>query len=366
LTNGKNFNNPSGKPVVLVAPLEWGLGHATRCIPVINQLLHQNCEVIIAAEGATHSLLLREFPQLTFLPLMGYRIKYSRKKYWLPLKLFTQFPGIIYTIYNEHRWLARMVKKYSIDAVVSDNRFGMYCRQARSIYITHQLLIKTGNSVTEKIAKKIHHYFIKKYNECWVPDFEETAGIKGLAGELSHQPLGSKKYIGALSRFEYADLEKKYDLLVVISGPEPQRGIFERLLLDQLKSFNGKILMVRGLPGEKETIQHPGIEIRNHLPADELNKAILQSDLVISRCGYTTVMDLVKLKKRAILIPTPGQTEQEYLAGYLMKNNIFYTADQEELDIQNAIKEAASFPFNIPGNDMEKYKEVIAQFVQSL
>jgi UDP-N-acetylglucosamine transferase subunit ALG13 len=297
---------------------------------------------------------------------MGYRVKYSRKKYWLPLKLVTQFPRILYTIYREHRWLARVVKQYSIDAVISDNRFGMYCRQARSIYITHQLLIKTGNSFTERIAKKIHYYFIKKYNECWVPDFDESGGIKGLAGELSHQPLNTKKFIGALSRFEFDEFEIKYDLLIVISGPEPQRSIFEKLFFDQLKYFTGKILMVRGLPGKEEIIQHPNIEIHNHLPAEELNKAILQSALVISRCGYTTVMDLVKLKKKAILVPTPGQTEQEYLAGYLMKNNIFYTTDQKGLDIRNAIKEAASFPFNMPGNDMEKYKEVIAQFVQSL
>jgi uncharacterized protein (TIGR00661 family) len=366
LTNGKKFNKPSSKPVVLVAPLEWGLGHATRCIPVINQLLHQNCEVIIAAEGATQSLLHQEFPQLKFLPLMGYRVKYSRRKYWLPWKLVTQFPRRLYTIYSERRWLARMVKQYSVDAVISDNRFGMYCRQARSIYITHQLLIKTGNPVTERMAKKIHYYFIGKYNECWVPDFPETDGIKGLAGVLSHQPLDRKKYIGALSRFEYAEVEKKYDLLIVISGPEPQRSIFEKQLLDQLKNFEGRILLVRGLPGSAEILHQPGIEIRNHLPTDELNKSILQSALVISRCGYTTVMDLVKLKKKAILIPTPGQTEQEYLADHLMRNNIFYTADQKGLDINKEIKEASSFPFNIPAYDMEKYKEVIAQFVQSL
>jgi uncharacterized protein (TIGR00661 family) len=366
LTNGKNFNNTSRKPVVLVAPLEWGLGHATRCIPVINQLLHQKCDVIIAAEGATHSLLLREFPELTFLPLMGYRVKYSRKKTWLPLKLLSQFPRILYTIYNEHRWLSEMVNQYSIDAVISDNRFGMYCSKVRSIYITHQLLIKTGNRLTERIAKNIHYYFIKKYNECWVPDFPGADGINGLAGDLSHQPLKSKKYIGALSRFEHAEAEKKYDLLIIVSGPEPQRSIFERQLLGQLKTYTGKILMVRGLPCEREIIQQPNMEICNHMPAKELNEAILQSGLVISRCGYTTVMDLVKLKKKAILIPTPGQTEQEYLAGHLMKNNIFYTAAQKGLDIQHALKEAASFPFYFPGNDMEKYKEVIAQFVQSL
>ena len=366
MTNGRKFNNTSQKPRILIAPLEWGLGHATRCIPIISELLIQNCEVFIAAEGATFYLLKHEFPELNFLSLMGYRMKYSRKKYFLPWKILSQFPKIVFTIYKEHQWLKNIVIQNKIDAVISDNRFGMYYSKIPSVYITHQLLIKTGNAFTEKIAQRIHYYFIKKYTECWVPDFE----VNGLAGELSHPKKlpGKIKYIGALSRFKLNTVVKKYDLLISISGPEPQRTIFEKQILKDLKSYPGKVLFIRGLPGENEDLKYenPLVEISNHLSAEKLNEAILQSDMIISRCGYTTIMDLVKLQKKAILIPTPGQSEQEYLAKYLMEKKIFYTTNQKEFALQHSLQQAKLFPVSIPEYNMEQYKNVIAQFVQSL
>ena len=372
MTNAKKFNNPSTKPKILIAPLEWGLGHATRCIPIINELIKQNCEVFIAAEGATYSLLKQEFPSLTFLPLMGYRMKYSRKKYSLPWKILAQLPKIAFTIYKEHQWLRKIVKKYKIDAVISDNRFGMYHTKIPSVYITHQLLIKTGNAFTERIAKRIHYYFINKYNECWVPDFAQRTpdGVNGLAGELSHPKKlpQNVKYIGCLSRFQLNYSEKKYDLLISISGPEPQRTIFEDQILNDLKSYSGKVLFIRGLPEKSEELkcENPLVEIKNHLSAKQLNEAILQSDMILSRCGYTTIMDLIKLQKKAILIPTPGQTEQEYLAKYLMENKMFYTIIQKDFVLQNSLQQAYLFPFIIPEYNMEQYKNVINQFVQSL
>ncbi len=348
-----------------MAPLEWGLGHATRCIPLITELTAQNCEVFIAAEGDTYSLLKQEFPGLTFLSLKGYRMKYSRKKYFLPWKLLAQVPKIVFTIYKENQWLKKIVKDHKIDAVISDNRFGMYHSRIRSVYITHQLLIKTGNAFTENIAKKIHSYFINKYNECWVPDFKEN----GLAGKLSHPKKlpDQLKYIGALSRFKLSKVEKKYDLLITISGPEPQRTIFEDQILKDLKSYSGKVLFIRGMPdGNTLKLENRLLEIKNHLSAIKLNEAMLQSDIIVSRCGYTTIMDLVKLQKKAILIPTPGQTEQEYLAKFLMENQIFYTISQKDFVLQNALKEANLFPFSIPAHNMEQYKNIINQFVQSL
>ncbi|MDB5221918.1 MAG: glycosyl transferase family 28 [Chitinophagaceae bacterium] len=369
MTNGKNFNNPPAKAKILIAPLEWGLGHATRCIPIINELINQNCEVLIAAEGAAFSLLKQEFPRLTFLSLQGYRMKYSRKKYFLPLKILAQLPKIAFTVYKEHQWLKEKVKEYKIDAVISDNRFGMYHAKIPSIYITHQLLIKTGNTFTERIAKRIHYFFINKYNQCWVPDFASGGEANGLAGELSHpQKLPKKiKYIGALSRFKPDVSVKKYDLLVSISGPEPQRTIFEDKILSGLKSYPGKALFIRGLPEESEELKGENqLEIRNHLTAKQLNEAIQQSGIIISRCGYTTIMDLVKLHKKAILIPTPGQTEQEYLAKYLMERKIFYTVNQKDFVLQNSLQQADSFAFSIPEFNMEQYKNIIDQFVQLL
>ena len=276
-----------------------------------------------------------------------------------------QFPKIIFTIYQEHQWLDKIIEEYKIDAVISDNRVGLYSNKIHSVYITHQLLIKTGNNFTERIASKIHHHFINKYDECWVPDF----ALNSLAGKLSHPAKLSRKikYIGALSRFELQEhTEKKYDLLISISGPEPQRTIFEDQILNDLKSYSGKVLLIRGLPGNKKLLHNHSIKIKDHLSAKQLNEVMLQSAMIIARCGYTTIMDLVKLKKKAILIPTPGQAEQEYLAKYLLEKKIFYTVEQTNFSLQKDLQQEASMHFNIPEYDMEQYKKVINQFVLSL
>ncbi len=366
--SGEKFNISGHRPRILVAPLEWGLGHATRCVPIINELLYLNCEVLIAAEKEAEALLKKEFPQLHFLSLRGYRMKYSRKKLWLPLKLLVQFPKIIRSIYNEHRWLKRTVQEQSIDAVLSDNRFGLYHSAVPCIYITHQLTIETGNRFSKWLAQKLHYYFINKYAACWVPD---AAGVVNLAGKLSHpikMPAVPVEYLGPLSRFEKTGAEKKYELLVCLSGPEPQRTVFEELLLDELKGYTGNVLFIRGLPGNVSVKQNDNaaVEIVNHLSAAELNIAIEQAELVISRSGYTTVMDLVKLQQKAILVPTPGQKEQEYLADILMQQKIFYCVQQKSFSLDKALKAATDFPFRYPGIEQDSYKKTVSVFIQAL
>lgn len=355
----------------MVVPLDWGLGHATRCIPLIRELEARGCNVLIAAEAATQSLLQHEFQHLTFIRLRGYRISYSRTKRWLPLVILGQVPILLYNIYQEHRWLKKIVKKYGIDGILSDNRFGLHHPAVPCVYITHQLLIKTGNSFTEKIAQRIHARFIKKYSACWVPDFE---GDQNLAGVLSH-PLhypDNVKYIGCLSRFKKKPaVLTRHQLLILISGPEPQRSIFENCLLKQLKNFSGSVLLVRGLPGlvndTSDVIDNnKNLSIQNHLDAAALNEAIQSAEMVICRSGYTTVMDLVKLQQKAILVPTPGQTEQEYLAEHLMAQGLFFTMPQDGFVLSAALSKAAQFSYQIPLYDMEQYKKAITGFIGSL
>ena len=355
---------------ILIAPLDWGIGHATRIIPIISNLLENGCEVVIAAEGLTFSLLKQEFPEVEFILFKGYRITYSKQKKWLPLKIFIQIPNLLLSILIEHKWLKKVVKDYSIDAVISDNRFGLFHANIPCIYITHQLMIKTGDGVTEKFIRKIHNRFIKKFTACWVPDFEGTSNI---AGDLSHPtpPLPSNtRYIGCLSRFNRSVANgKKFDLLILLSGPEPQRTIFENLLLSQLKLYSGTVLFVRGLPGINETQKDEigeSIILKNHLNAVELNAAINNCGMVISRSGYTTVMDLIKLQQKAILVPTPGQTEQEYLANHLMKNNLFFCAQQQHFCLQDALKKASDFDFRYLKEDMNEYKKIVKNFILDL
>lgn len=366
--NGPNFNINGPKPRVLVAPLEWGLGHATRCIPIIRELVANGCEVLIGAEGAAKALLEQEFPQLVFLPLRGYRMQYSRKGSWQPLKILLQFPKMIYSIYNEHLWLKKIIKEDLIDVVISDNRFGLYHADIPCIYITHQLTIKTGNRFTQWVVQKIHYRFINKYTMCWVPD---AVGDNNLAGKLSHPkhlPKIPVKYLGPLSRFKKNAAAKKYELTVIISGPEPQRTIFEELLLNELRHYKEAVLFVRGLPDNSTPVPivNSNIEIQDHLSATAMNEAIERSVLILSRSGYTTIMDLVKLQRYAILVPTPGQTEQEYLGVYLMEKKLFYCIKQNEFSLVDVLKKISNFSFAAPAINQEEYKTVVREFIDTL
>jgi uncharacterized protein (TIGR00661 family) len=284
--------------------------------------------------------------------------------FWLTL--FFQIPKIIFSIFKEKRWIKKAIHKYSIDAVVSDNRFGMYSKKIPSVYITHQLCIKTGNIFTDIVAQEVHNYFVKKYTACWIPDYKRNS----LAGELSHPKkiLSNVVYMGALSRFNLSPgVEIIYDLLISISGPEPQRTIFENEILKQLKSFSGKVYLIRGLPSEKNILKDfNSVKIKNHLPAEELNEVMQQSKIIISRSGYTTVMDLAALRKKAILIPTPGQKEQEYLAKYLFQKQYFFSTQQKSFSIEDAIKKMNSFHFKSFDFSKDEYKKTIHEFVLSL
>ncbi|HEY0042059.1 MAG TPA: glycosyltransferase, partial [Flavisolibacter sp.] len=315
---------PPNAPVkVLVAPLDWGLGHATRCVPIIRELLAQNCTVLLAGEGKNKILLQQEFPELSFLHLPGYQIEYASSDWGLALKIVAQIPKILSAIKQEQAWLEKVVDEQKIDVVISDNRYGLHSKKARSVFITHQLLIKAPVSLGENLLQQINYQYINEFDECWVPDAE---GEKNLAGILSHPgrlPSVPLKYLGTLSRFNLTESNIDHDyLLVLLSGPEPQRTLLENQLLKELEDYTKPVVLVRGLPNTDESLSiNKNVTVFSHLPAKELEQKIKSASLVISRCGYSTVMDLAILKKKSILIPTPGQTEQEYLAKHLFAMN---------------------------------------------
>lgn len=364
----ENFNAAGYKIRVLIAPLDWGLGHATRCIPIISKLLTLNVEVFIAAAGETRILLKKEFPQLPFIELRGYRVKYSPRDSRLLLKLLLQFPRLLTLVYQERRWLKNAVRENKIDAVISDNRPGLSHPKIPCVYITHQLTIKTGNRFSEKLAQKIHYHFINTFNACWVPDSETAVN---LAGELSHParlPKTPVTYLGPLSRFMNIKTEKVYDLGILLSGPEPQRTIFEKIITRELRSFPGKAFLVRGLPANTISMDAdlPETEIRNHLPAGELNTLLEAADLIICRSGYTGIMDLVKLRKKAILVPTPGQTEQEYLAGYLEASGLFGFLPQKTFSLNTALDKAQTSDWADMNMEHTGFEKVLEQFVERI
>jgi uncharacterized protein (TIGR00661 family) len=346
------------RPKVLISPLNWGLGHAARCIPIIQELISNGCQVIIAAEGGCLQLLRSEFPKLPFLDPPAYKIEYSNKSSLLKWKLVRQIPSIIKAIKKEHKWLKFIIHDYDIDLVISDNRFGMHTKAVPCIYITHQLQIKSGNSFAEFILRRIHYSVIKKFDQCWVPDDEDN----GIAGELSHPSNlpSNARYIGPISRLENRTETKLYDLLIILSGPEPQRTLLENILIQELQSFKGKCIFIRGTQTGTISV-NSSVEIINMANASQVNQLIARSETVISRSGYTTVMDLIKLKKKAILIPTPGQTEQEYLGKYLMEKGILFSCPQENFSLPKALEQFQKANLSFPEYNWNTYKKVIEQ-----
>lgn len=365
--NGENINIANKPLRVLVSALDWGLGHTTRIITIVKTLQKYDVQVLIAAEGAAATLIQAELPAIQILPLKGYRIQYSRKKKDFFLKLLRQTPGILQTIKEENRWLKKAASEHKIDAVISDNRFGFYHKKIPSVYITHQLYIETGNKWLSKLAQKIHYKYINRFNQCWVPDFE--SGVS-LAGKLSHPeklPVIPVKYLGPLSRFVQQEENISNDLLIILSGPEPQRTIWEKEIVKQLEENKTPAILVRGLPGQSESISSSFISVYNHLTARDLNLLISQSATILSRSGYSTVMDLVALRKKAIMVPTPGQAEQEFLAGYLKEQRLFYTCNQDELQLKDIEKNVIEFPSGLFSSDFLSMNErIIKDWIDSL
>ncbi len=329
---------------VLVAPLDWGLGHATRCIPVIRGLLGRNCEVVIASSGDALSLLRTEFPQLKAFELPGYKPVYPSRgsMVW---KMALQLPKFIKTIAAEHFETEKIVQELGIDIVISDNRYGCFSKKVKSVFVTHQLhiLMPERYRWLERRINRFNTAQIKQYEECWVPVANTSDSF--IPELLAADPAIKLQPIGYLSRFEKKQVAKKYDILVICSGPEPQRTIFEAGIIAQLDSMSGNCLLVRGKPeNDGPSVQVPeNILVIDFMHADELNMAIEASDLIIARSGYSTVMDLARLNKRAIFIPTPGQTEQEYIARQLMQREIAYYMTQQHFDLQIALKESLKF-----------------------
>jgi predicted glycosyltransferase len=354
---------------ILLAPLDWGLGHATRCIPIVRSLQQNGHEVILAADGATAALLRWEFPDIVIKTLKGYGIRYS-KNASLFGSMLQQLPPILQNIKSEQQWLTELLRKENFDLIISDNRPGFYSKHVPSVYITHQLLIKSGKGKwVNSLLQQLHNRYIKNFNSVWVPDLE---GPINLAGELAHpeKQLAQPVYLGLLSRMKPMTTEAKYDLTILLSGPEPQRTILEEKLTADLAFYKLRVLVVRGLPNpDASASELPShIKVYNHLPAALLQEAMSASQLIVCRSGYTTLMDLIRLKKKAVLIPTPGQPEQEYLAAHMQQQQLFPFIKQDDISIQKAIMAAENFSYQISfsDGDFEGYKDVINQQVALL
>lgn len=350
---------------VLICPLDWGLGHATRCVPVIRIFLEAGYEVVIAADGRPYDFLKDEFPSLKIIRFPGTKIRYNKTSD-LAMAIARQLPSMISGHFSERRFLKKIIAEEKPGIIFSDNRYGVRDKNCFNIILTHQLELQ----IPEKISflKPVINLFLrktlKKFNEIWVPDYQNHFGI---AGKLSHPANHSApvSYVGTLSRFSHIPTFPEhgpllFDLVVILSGPEPQRTIIEEIIFAQLKDTGLRAIIVQGLTEKKAAFNlTPAIRVYSHLDTISLHECMMQAEIVICRSGYSGIMDLVTLGKKAILIPTPGQTEQEYLARYLMDKKIFFSISQEKFDLLYAIEMSRNFPGMLLRNDLKALKEKI-------
>lgn len=322
---------------ILVAPLDWGLGHATRCVPIVRALLERGATPVIGADKAPLALLRDEFPQLPAVRIPGIDVRYGkgRSQAWAMTK---QFPAMLRSIRAERRHFDRLRRDVPLDAVISDQRFGIRTPGLPGVLITHQVFPFTP--VAQGMLRRINLHHIRSFDRCWVPD---EAALPGLAGELSHGPRmpANARYIGPISRFAKGPAGTgtvTHRIVAVISGPEPQRTLLERSLTAQLQRIEGPHLLVLGRPDAPKEQRIGDLTIVGHLNAQALREAMLHAGMIISRTGYTTLMDLARIGRTALLVPTPGQAEQEYLGQLHGRTGRFLVQAQDRLDIAGALR----------------------------
>lgn len=355
---------------VLVAPLDWGLGHTTRSIPVIRALLQHQCRVMIAGTPLQELVFREEFGPLPFLPLPGYRITYGRSALSTTWKITKKIPSMIRAIRREHGWLKHMVPEHGIQAVFSDNRYGLWHPQIPSVLVSHQLQVKTPyGAASDRALQQLLYRYVNRFTECWVPDYAENPGLAGMLSHPARMPRCPTRYVGPLTRFRAGNESHSSDrILILLSGPEPQRSILEDSIINDLAAGSFRATVVRGLPGHATQIPStPSLRFINYLSAGELEKEIREAAWVVGRCGYSTVMDLMCLQKKSILIPTPGQTEQEYLARHLASHHYAFCPEQQHFSLGPALEKAASFPYRFPAQPAtaELLSEMIGSFLES-
>jgi len=331
----------------LICPLSWGLGHASRVVPIIHEVIQLKYDLIIAADGIALDFLKQEFPTIKAIQFKSYQVKYSKKNNQV-FKMFFLLPRLIYWTIKEHIVLKKLIADEKVNVVISDNRFGLWNKSVYTIFITHQLKVIFPGIL--KLLEPVYKYFLKKiveqYNECWIPDFK---GKVNLSGQLSHlkKTYPNTYFIGPLSRFSNKSNnnsnEFEYDFLFILSGPEPQRSIFESICIQSVKNSKHRIALVRGVNTDYNKIENTNITFFGMLNSSDLLALIKRSECIVCRSGYSSVMDLVALKKKAILIPTPGQTEQEYLAKHLDESSFFPFLKQNDFSIEKAIQKLNSF-----------------------
>lgn len=304
---------PSDTQKIIFAPLNWGLGHASRSCALIQRLLDEGKEIILASDGEALTLLNSQFPQLPSHELPAYNVLYKKASLWHIMS--SNAHKVQKAIRAEQKAAVTLVQETGADMIISDSRFGFRDSSIRSVIITHQLAPLANDHLLRFIIRKGNSWLLNQFDECWVPDYED----RRLSGKLSDDQLVSKvRYIGPLSRLQRLEKEvtPSIDILIILSGPEPARSRLEQELLCYAENTNKNICLVRGTDLLPDLSTTENLAVINLADEKKLSLLLAKSNIIMSRSGYSSLMDYHKLGVKACLIPTPGQSEQEYLAEY--------------------------------------------------
>ena len=363
-------NPDSQKKKVFIAPLNWGLGHATRLLPLIKYLVAKNYTVYIGASGRSKEILKHEVNECIFVDFPEYPIKYPRSRFFVSRFMLVVFPKMLRAMKNEKKRIRDLHEQYGFNLIISDNRFSLAIRGVKSLLISHQLRYKLPWPIQkiEWLPEYFNYRHFRKYDKTIIPDSDQNIT---LTGELSHNlrylPGDKLYYMGIMTDLEENMEENNEDIdyFVIISGPEPQRTKFERIIFKQVYKLEGRIVVALGKPEKAYKIRMGNVEIFAYLNREKISYYMKKAKFLISRPGYTTVMEMIEFKKQGLFIPTPGQIEQTYLAKYFLENNWCYSTSQYGINLITAVKIAQTFP-GFPGNfsrtneNLDKlYEEVI-------
>jgi uncharacterized protein (TIGR00661 family) len=326
-------------------------------------MLKAGHELTLIGRGRSLELLKKELKErCSYLNIPDYSSPYSKGDFFVA-KFLSYFPIYINEIIKEHKRIKELIRDEKYERIISDNRFGVYHSEVPSYFISHQLrFIAPGRIRTFEMATERFNYSFKKnFSKFLVPDYKENS----LSGELSHNLRYFKEskveYLGVLSSIKKKCLREDIDYFISLSGPEPQRTILEKKVLKQAPLLKGRIIIALGKPEDprQEVVNH--LHIFGYLERERQEEIMNRSKLVITRPGYTTLMELAMLKKKALFIPTPGQTEQIYLANYHKKKGNFYSINQDRLNLVKNVKEAKRYK---GVNHNSERKDAVDRFMQ--
>ncbi len=350
---------------ILVCPMDWGLGHATRVVPIIRLLQQAGAEPVLGADNKPLAFLRQQFPDADWISIPGFKPEYP-KQGSLSVKMAFDIPKMLKEADKAHVLLEKIVQEHSIDAVISDNRYELWSAKVPTIFMTHQLNILLPGILSSgrPLIRKMINRFVVRHNELWIPDFENEPNLSGKLSHIKEMPLKNSFFIGPLSRFEGVEMvsnepAKELDVLCLLSGPEPQRTVFEEILINKLKESELKTILLSGKPDKMGRKKLGNMEIRPHAHDKEMLMLMKSAKMVICRSGYSSLMDLVCLGKKAVFIPTPGQPEQKYLAKRLKDRGLFYSCNQKIFSLQKALQEFEKYSGLHLSNDYEVLKERI-------